>query len=225
MSDYSNTFGGAAKDTANSTVLGADHDTQYEAIATMSATKLDTTGLRAAVEAASDSNVFDDADHTKLNGAAPLASPAFTGDVKHNTTVLVEETVIGRALIADTTIGTSEAVEDTITVAIPAYWNSWDVDLNAAGWFDETGSSGGDTQLTVKIREGSTTGGTQLSRSIQTMGTGAPDVNEDFSMYGFQEGLTSTGNVTYVLTSVANVESGKYSIRDTNWNVTARRVT
>jgi len=39
MSDYSNTFGGAAKDSANSTILGADHDTQYSAIATMSATK------------------------------------------------------------------------------------------------------------------------------------------------------------------------------------------
>lgn len=39
MSDYSNTFGGAAKDAAQSTILGADHDTQYDAIATMSGTK------------------------------------------------------------------------------------------------------------------------------------------------------------------------------------------
>lgn len=39
MTDYTNTFGGAAKDSANSTILGADHDTQYDSIATMSATK------------------------------------------------------------------------------------------------------------------------------------------------------------------------------------------
>ncbi len=39
MSDYSNTYGGAAKDAANSTILGAAHDTQYDNISTMSATK------------------------------------------------------------------------------------------------------------------------------------------------------------------------------------------
>jgi hypothetical protein len=59
MSNYSNTFGGAAKDTAEATVLGADHDTQYEAIATMSATK------------------------------ANKASPSFTGEVDISGTVLV----------------------------------------------------------------------------------------------------------------------------------------
>lgn len=39
MSDYTNTFGGAAKDSANDTILGAAHDTEYDNIATMSATK------------------------------------------------------------------------------------------------------------------------------------------------------------------------------------------
>jgi hypothetical protein len=77
MSNYSNTFGGAAKDTANSTVLAADHDTQYEAIATMSATKLDTSGLRAAVESASDSHVFTDADHTKLDAITSYEIPTY----------------------------------------------------------------------------------------------------------------------------------------------------
>lgn len=47
MSDYSNTFGGAAKDAANSTILGADHDTEYDGIATMSATKANKTGAPA----------------------------------------------------------------------------------------------------------------------------------------------------------------------------------
>lgn len=39
MTDYINSFGGAAKDAANSTILGADQDTQYDAIETASATK------------------------------------------------------------------------------------------------------------------------------------------------------------------------------------------
>ena len=41
MSDYSNSFSGANKDATNATILGADHDTQYNAIAAMSATKAD----------------------------------------------------------------------------------------------------------------------------------------------------------------------------------------
>ena len=45
MSDFTNTFGGAAKDGASATVLGADHDTQLDALATMSATKADKLNL------------------------------------------------------------------------------------------------------------------------------------------------------------------------------------
>ena len=68
MSDYSNTYGGAAKDSANSIILAADIDTQLDAVAVASATKLDTLNLTTAIESATDSNVFTDADHTKLNG-------------------------------------------------------------------------------------------------------------------------------------------------------------
>jgi hypothetical protein len=39
MSDYTNTFNGAAKDAANDTILGAQHDTQYDAVQTAVATK------------------------------------------------------------------------------------------------------------------------------------------------------------------------------------------
>ena len=39
MSDYTNSYGGAAKDAANATILGADFDTEFDAIATMSGTK------------------------------------------------------------------------------------------------------------------------------------------------------------------------------------------
>ena len=41
MSDYNSTFGGAAKDAANDTILGAQMDTEFDAIETMSATKGD----------------------------------------------------------------------------------------------------------------------------------------------------------------------------------------
>ncbi len=39
MSDYTNSYGGAAKDAANSTILGADIDTELDGVATMSGTK------------------------------------------------------------------------------------------------------------------------------------------------------------------------------------------
>lgn len=41
MANYTNTFDGATKDATNATILAADHDTQYELIETMSATKAD----------------------------------------------------------------------------------------------------------------------------------------------------------------------------------------
>ena len=41
MSDYSNTYGGAAKDAANSIIPAADIDTQLEAVEVASATKAD----------------------------------------------------------------------------------------------------------------------------------------------------------------------------------------
>lgn len=39
MSDYTNTFGGAAKDAANSTILGSEMDTQFNGVQNMSTTK------------------------------------------------------------------------------------------------------------------------------------------------------------------------------------------
>ncbi len=39
MSNYSNTFGGAAKDSGNDIIVAADHDTEYDAVAAASATK------------------------------------------------------------------------------------------------------------------------------------------------------------------------------------------
>ena len=44
MANYSNTFGGASKDASNDTILGAEYDTQYDSIASMSTTKADKIG-------------------------------------------------------------------------------------------------------------------------------------------------------------------------------------
>ena len=46
MSDYSNTYGGAAKDSANSIILAADIDTQLDAVEVAVATKLDTADVQ-----------------------------------------------------------------------------------------------------------------------------------------------------------------------------------
>lgn len=78
MSDYTNTFGGAAKDSANSTILGAQHDTELDAIVTMSGTKADK------VISATDNNIItmDSNGNLKDSGvSASSGSITATGDI------------------------------------------------------------------------------------------------------------------------------------------------
>lgn len=79
MSDYSNTYGGAAKDAANSVILGADIDTQLDNVATNSATKTDKIGApvdgvavamdsTGNIKKAGDIFLEEAADHTSTSG-------------------------------------------------------------------------------------------------------------------------------------------------------------
>ena len=85
MSDYTNTFGGAAKDGINATVLGADHDTQLDAIASMSATKQDKLN---AVTVAGQPNITSVGTLTSLSVTGTITSGAVNSNVKLNTKVL-----------------------------------------------------------------------------------------------------------------------------------------
>jgi hypothetical protein len=81
MSDYSNTLGGAAKDAANATILAADYDTQFDNLATMSATK-----ANKVVSATNNNLISMDANGdlqdsgTSLTSTALLGTPTVSGD-------------------------------------------------------------------------------------------------------------------------------------------------
>ena len=138
--------------------------------------------------------------------------------------IITDETIISRSAIADSVVGTSENAAGNLTVTIPTYWNSWVMDTSAAGWVDETGSATGVTNLTIRIREDSGTSGTVLTQAITDLGGTGPDIREPFSLIAFQEAITATGDKTYSLTTTVDGGSGNFSIRDTKWILTARRV-
>ena len=100
MADYSSTFGGAAKDAAEDTILAAEHDTEYDAIATMSATKANKTGAPASTNnlamLTSSGDLADSLVETDgsgginsngaITGTVITASTNFAGDLTGNVT-------------------------------------------------------------------------------------------------------------------------------------------
>lgn len=72
MTDYTNTFGGAAQDAASATILGAEWDTEYENIATAVATKQDK------IAAPTDGNLIE-LDGSGVPTDAGVASGSLTG--------------------------------------------------------------------------------------------------------------------------------------------------
>lgn len=80
MTDYTNTFGGAAKDAADDTILGADHDTEFDNIATAIGTKANkiiggTSGNLIELDSSGDivDSGIDSADVDSLSGVVQTA--------------------------------------------------------------------------------------------------------------------------------------------------------
>ena len=138
MSDYTNTFGGAAKDGINATVLGADHDTQLDAIATMSATKADklnftSTGIDD--NAASTVLTIDSGGSSTFSGSVTASS--FLGNATtattatsatSATTATTAGTVTAAAQAAITSVGTLTSL--SVTGAITSGAVNSNVKLN-----------------------------------------------------------------------------------------------
>jgi hypothetical protein len=78
MSDYSNTFGGAAKDAANDTILGADFDTQFDSLATHVATKANKVGAATSGNLASLSGTGDLQDSNLKSSKTPQVDSTVT---------------------------------------------------------------------------------------------------------------------------------------------------
>jgi hypothetical protein len=134
----------------------------------------------------------------------------------------VSETVVKRSGIAATTISTAEIKESTIVLAIPVTWNTYDVEINFSGSIDELTSSS-DTIINIKFRAGNGTTGTNIAFTQTRLGTASPNDLVQISLFGWQQGLTATGNITWSLTSKVNANSGDYNLEAGEWQVRAFR--
>lgn len=120
MADYSNTFGGAAKDAAESTILGADHDTQYDAVATSSATKANKTGAPATTD-----------NLAMLTSSGDLADSLVGSDGSGNIT----------ANLTGNVTGTADAWTTTRTITMTGDVTADAVNIDGSGNIDITNAS------------------------------------------------------------------------------------
>ena len=134
------------------------------------------------------------------------------------------ESIVKRATPSNSTISTTERVEDTLTLEIPASWNTYDVELNFSASIDETGTASAGTGIKARFKAGSGTGGTLISKTNSTVGNIFPDDRVQIALFGFQEALTVTGSVTWSLTAQADSDNNDYSLEDMNWQVRAFRI-
>ena len=120
-------------------------------------TQLSNAQVRTAVEAATDSNVFTDADHTKLNGIASSANnyshPNHSGDVTSSgdgATTIANDAVT-TAKIADTAVTTAKIANDAVTADKLANSINTEITANTAKTSNatHTGEVTGGTALTI----------------------------------------------------------------------------
>lgn len=117
MSDYSNTFGGASKDTAHSTILGSEIDTELNNISNMSASKANKVTGATSGNVASLSGTGDlvDAGYLAANVARTDVAEVFTEKVTFNKTAVfdAEVTSSGAGGTIDWTAGNKHARTQT----------------------------------------------------------------------------------------------------------------
>jgi len=121
MSDYTKVFDGASKDAAESTVLGADHDTEFNAIATAISSKADkvvaaTSGNIAELDA--DGNLVDsgiasaDLDGLTSNAQTQLTTIAPSTEITNHQAAGFHQVHNGSATLSSYSISTN-VTEDT----------------------------------------------------------------------------------------------------------------
>lgn len=160
MSDYTNTFNGAAKDATEATIVGTDFDTEFDNVATMSATKANkvgtiTVGTLATLTSTGDladggvvpsayiKTVLDDADagaakDTLLLSTSVTITPASDADVTLSST----QATYGRLILVDGSWASGH------NIIVPTNQRRYWVD-NTAGTYDAVVKTSGGTGITV----------------------------------------------------------------------------
>jgi hypothetical protein len=124
---------------------------------------------------------------------------------------------------SQSTISTTETVEETFTLTIPADWTEYDVDIQVFGRVVETSASTGNTNITWRVRTGTTTGGTEIGVLTGTVQQDVPDNILPMSFGASLTGETSTGTRSFVFTAQAAANSLLFSYSNLKIFARARR--
>lgn len=119
------------------------------------------------------------------------------------------------------TISTSEAVEETVTLAIPASWSTYDIEALVQTDVFESGTLTAIRVVTLRIRLTDVTG-TIIGLTEVEVDTVDPN-RWSGVVQGFIEGQTATGNVAVVFTTAIPGDTGQASTDNTTFIAKAYR--
>ena len=185
MSDYSKTYDGAAKDSSNDTILGADFDTEFSNIGTMSGTKADkVVGAVSGNIAELDGNGnLVDSGVTVATAGVVGAVMAFAMSTSPTGWLETDGTAVSRTTYADlfAAIGTAYGVGDgSTTFNLPDLRGEF-----IRGWDNGRGVDSGRAIATTQTDDFKSHGHTWgVNDKAPAVGTGGP---------GFGTGASNTG--------------------------------
>ena len=113
----------------------------------------------------------------------------------------------------DNTISTTETVENTAALTIPAAWLGYDVEALCTTDLFESGTLTAIRVVTLRLRLGSLVG-TTFGQSSPEVGTADPN-RESTAVLGWITGQTTTGVVNVVFTTQIPADTGQASISNT----------
>jgi hypothetical protein len=113
------------------------------------------------------------------------------------------------------TIATTEAVEKTVDLTIPASWLTYDVDVFVSVRCLETGVASGNTSITLRVRK-TDTAGAEWGSMLHLVGDGSTVIDNvgPATFAAYAEGESATGVITVALTMVASANNGLISWDD-----------
>jgi hypothetical protein len=156
-----------------------------------------------------------------------VLNSVFTGDINVGGDVIRDgrysDTMTEYSTLASTEVTVTEAIHDTITIVVPANWNTYNVETNVSTRVIETNTVLGTPTISVRVKETDLVGA-QVGIGRATISGTIPSTDGNASFFGYTKGNTATGSQDWVLTASTTTDNIDMSIEDTMWNVTLKRV-
>jgi len=125
-------------------------------------------------------------------------------------------------LAAGSTISTTEAVEQTLTITIPGTWASYDLEALVEADILVSGTLTGVRTVTTRLRLGATVAGPQIGRADVHLAVSAPN-RLRVPVYAPLVGETTTGSISVVYTTEIPADNGQTSYANFVGTLTAWR--